>query len=225
MRLVGVVAVALASLAVAEAAPAASPTLLSVGQQDRHPTATFAMPGADDATIAFATAPDRATDGRFLDENVKHLDLLTADEIHLGGWLDSEQLDPGTYYVLLNATDYDCLGDPGCINGFSNMLSLTVPKPSQAFAGRVRAYRYLSTVDLTLTVTPLGQDLPYRVCWPRARKPRRCVRSTVDGYSWNESATNSVEVRKSGMRKRTTFVWYVDGRKVATKRVRIPGSR
>jgi hypothetical protein len=52
--------------------------------------------------------------------------------------------------------------------------------------------------------------------------PRKCVVGTVDGYSWNSAATDTIEVRKRGMRKLTTFTWYVDGRKVASQRVRIP---
>jgi hypothetical protein len=180
------------------------------------------MPGADHAAIYFATKPDRATDGRFLEENVTHFDLLTADEMQSGRWLDDAQLDPATYYVMLNATDFDCLGDPGCLDGFSNMLSLTIPKPDQRYSRSVEVSKYLSTVDLAFTITPLGEDQPYRVCWTPMRKPRKCVRGTVNGYSWNGSATDTLSVRKRGMRKMTTFAWYVDGRKVASKRARIP---
>jgi hypothetical protein len=110
--------------------------------------AAFAMPGADDATIYFATRPDRATDGRFLEENVQHVDLLTRDEIQGGQWLDSDQLDPGDYHVMLSSYDYDCFDDPACMQGFSNMLSLTVPKPASRYRGSVRVYRYLSTAAL-----------------------------------------------------------------------------
>jgi hypothetical protein len=181
------------------------------------------MAGADDATIYFATSSDRATDGRFLEENVKHLDFFTTDEIQAGRWLDSAQLDPGRYYVMLRVTDDDCFSsDPACMDGFSNMLTLTVPKPVPSFRGGVRVYRYLSTVDLRFRVAPLGERLSYRVCWTRVDKPRKCVRSTVDGYSWNNPATDQIEVRKRGMPKRTAFAWYVDGLKVASKRVRIP---
>jgi hypothetical protein len=216
------VAAAVGSLVLAGAAVAATPALLSVGQQSRHPTATFSMPGADFASIYFATSPDRATDGSFLDENVQHLDLLTTDEIQGGRWLDSAQLDPGRYYVMLRATDDDCFGDPACMEGLSNMLTLAVPKPVPSYRGSVRAYRYLSTVDLRFRVAPLGERLRYRVCWTLTDKRRRCVRSTVDGYSWNSAATDQLEVRKRGMPRRTSFAWYVDGRKVASKRVRIP---
>lgn len=214
-----------ACFAMAEAAHAAPPSLVSVEHQERHPAASFAAPGADDATIYFATAPARATDGRFLEENVVHLDLLSSEEIQSGRWLDSERLDPGTYYVLLRAADFDCLDDPNCVSGFSNMLSLTIPKPVSRFRGTAKVYEFLSTVELTLRAAPLGEQLRYRVCWARARLSRRCVSSSLSGYSWDEPATDSVEVRKRGMRQRTTFSWYVGGRKVASKRVRVPGVR
>jgi hypothetical protein len=150
-----------ASLACAGVAGAATPALLGVGEQNRHATANFSMPGADDATIYFATRPDRATDGRFLEENVEHSDFLTTDEIQAGRWLDSGQLDPGRYYVMLRATDYECFGSPACMEGFSNMLTLTVPKPAPRYRASVRVYRYLSTVDLRFRVAPLGERLRY----------------------------------------------------------------
>jgi hypothetical protein len=123
---------------------------------------------------------------------------------------------------MLRATDTDCFGDSPCMEGFSDMLTLAVPKPVASYRGGVRAYRYLSTVDLRLRVAPLGERLRYRVCWTLTDKRRRCVRSTVDGYSWNSAATDQIEVRKRGMPQRTAFAWYVEGRKVASKRVRIP---
>jgi hypothetical protein len=179
------------------------------------------MPGADDATIYFATAPDRATDGRFLEENVKHLDFFTTGEIQGGQWLDSAQLDPGRYYAMVRATDDDCFGDPACMDGFSNMLTLAVPKPIPRYRGGARVYRYLSTVDLRFRVEPLGDRLRYRVCWTLVGKRRKCVRSTVKGYSWNEAATDEIGVTKRDMPKRTTVSWYVNGRRVASKQVRI----
>jgi hypothetical protein len=212
----------LGSLACAATAWGAGPTLLSVGQQNRHPTATFAAPGAEDATIYFATAPDRATDGRFLEENVGHLDLLTTDEIQAGHWLDSAQVDPGRYYVMLRAADYDCFGEPMCVDGFSDMLTLAVPKPVQRYRGGVRVWQYLSTVSVRFRVAPLGERLRYRACWTLVGKRRKCVRRAVSGYSWNSPAEDQIKVRKRGMPRVTTFAWYVDGRRVASKRVRIP---
>jgi hypothetical protein len=205
----------------ADAVASTTPTLARVGQQNRHATADFAAPGADDATIYFATKPDRASDGRFLDENVKDLDILTSDEIQAGHWTNSSQLDPGTYFVMLRASDIDCLGDPNCLDGFSQVLTLTVPVPAQRFRAKVEKLAFTSTVSLGLTVTPLGERLPYRVCWSRIRGPRKCVSGTVDGFSWDASASDSLTVRTRGMRRRTTFTWFVRGRKVASKSVRI----
>ena len=221
MKLAATVGVVLTSLTCAGLAQGAPPTLLSVGQQDRHPTAIFTMPGANYGTIAVADKPDRASDGNFLQENIKQFDILTADEIQTGQWLSEDQLDPGTYYVLLRASTDACPDDPNCTNGYSNVLPLTVPKPRERFSGHVKNYRYLSIVTLTLRVTPLGEHLLYRVCWRLTNKHRKCARGTVDGYSWNSSASDSIDVRKRGMPKRTTFAWYVHGRKVATRRGRI----
>lgn len=211
----------LALPATAAAAEAAAPTLTTVGQRDRHATATFSMPGADDATIYFATKSERATDGSFLEENVEHLDLLTTDEIQAGRWLDEAQLDPGTYHVMLRATDYECIGEPAC-GGFSNVLTLTIPKPAARYRGRVHAYRFLSAVTLGFRAAPLGERRPYRVCWRLVGGRRKCVRGALRGDSWNSPAEDELSVRKSGMGRVERFVWYVDGSKVASKRARIP---
>jgi hypothetical protein len=208
------------SLAASGTAHAAPPTLSSIDSDNRHPVATFAAPGADSVTLYFASSPERSTDGSFLQENIVDLDFLTTDEIQGGYWYGGSQLDPGTYYVLLNAScpSYE---NPNCTEGFSTLATLTVPKPPMVFQGKVTAYRYLTSVDLSLTVTPLGEALPYRVCWTKANRRRKCVRGTVDGYSWNSSGQDTLDVRKRGMRKVTRFSWYVGGRRVATKRVRI----
>jgi hypothetical protein len=212
------VAVAAAALAVVGTAAASQPpTLLSVAQTNRHPSATFSIPGADDATIYLADKPDRATDGSFLQENVKEVGLLTTDEIQRGSWLDSSQIDPGLYYVLLRATDYDCIGQPTCLDGYSNMLTLTVPKPRLSYRASVRAYHYLHEAALTLRVSPLGERLPYKVCWRLRNNRRRCLASAVAGYSWNSSAEDQVSVRLRGLARRTTFRWYVHGSLIATK--------
>ena len=205
------------ALALPGAAAAQPPVLLGVTQQNLHPAATFSAPGADDATIYMATKPDRATDGSFLRENIIDLDFLTADEIQRGSWAYESQLNPGTYYVLLNATDYDCIGQPTCLNGYSNVLELNVPKPQQAYRGGVHVLHYVHLAYLTLSVKPLGELLPYKVCWRLKNKKRRCVKGSVEGYSWAQSASDDVTVGLRGMARRTTFTWYVRGRKVATR--------
>jgi hypothetical protein len=183
----------------------------------RHPTTQFSIPGADLATIYFATKPDRASDGSFLQENITDLDLLTDAEIQSGSWTYESQLNPGTYYVLLNATDFDCIGQATCLAGYSNMLTLNVPKPAQTYRGSVSVLHYVHIAYLTLRVKPLGELLPYKVCWRLKNKTRRCVKAKVDGYSWNDSASDDVTVGFRGMAKRTTFTWYVLGRKVAVR--------
>jgi hypothetical protein len=203
-------------------AQAAAPDLFSVGQQDRHSTGTFSAPGADDATVYIATAPDLGTDGRFLEENVEDLVILTSDEIASGSWLSSDQLEPGDYFVMLRAFDFDCVGEPECLDGFSSVLPLTVPKPAQKFTRKVT--RLFSTLYLKLTIAPLGGDQPYRLCWHKANYQRKCLRSTVNGYDWNEAASDEISIgarAQRAMRSRTTFSWYVDGNRVASKRVRI----
>lgn len=215
--LIGIVAL----VAVGAAQGATAPTLASVGQQNRHPTATFGpLTGVDSVTIYFASKPDRASDGSFLQENIKDDALLTDDEIAAGSWLYESQLDPGLYYVMARASDYECYQNPNCIDGFSNMLTLTIPKPEQRYSARVQLLRYIRIAYLTFTVRPLGEKLPYRVCWTLTRGSR-CVRATVDGYSWDDPASDLRRISMRKMRKVTTFSWYVNGQRVALKRVRI----
>jgi hypothetical protein len=217
-RLAVTIATALAALGFPGTAFAAPPKLLSVGQQNRHPTATFSAPGADFATMYLATKPDRGSDGHFLDENVKESDFLTSDEIQRGAWLDTSQVDPGLYYVMLEATQFCYPPDPACTEGFSSVLTLEVPKPSSTFRGHVGpVFRFIRIVYVDLTVRPLGERLRYRVCWPLRTKKRRCASGVVVGYSWNSSASDSLSLSMRGMAKRTTFTWYVNGRRVAAK--------
>lgn len=145
---------------------------------------------------------------------------MTTDEIQRASWVDESQIDPGTYYVMMNASDddYACYELPKtCIRGYSNMLTLRVPKPQQTYRGSVHVWRYSHVADLTLRVRPLGESLPYKVCWRLKSGQRRCVGGKVDGYSWNAAADDEVTVRLRGMKNQTTFTWYVRGRKVAAK--------
>jgi hypothetical protein len=203
-------------------AQAAAPALFSVDQRDRHSTGTFSTPDADSVTVYIATKPDQGSDGRFLSENMTDSIFLTDDEIAAGSWLGSDQLDPGSYYVMLNAYDYDCYDDPACLDGFSSVLPLTVPKPAQKFTRKVT--RPFQTLYLKLTIAPLGDPQPYRLCWLKANRQSKCLRSTVDGYDWNGAASDEISIgvrAQRAMLSRTTFSWYVAGKRVASKRVRI----
>jgi hypothetical protein len=97
------------------------------------------------------------------------------------------------------------------------MLTLNVPKPPKTYRGSVEVLHYVHIVSLTLHVTPLGEKLPYKVCWRLKTKRLRCVSGSVNGYSWNSSAEGELSVRLRGMGTQTTFVWYVRSRKVAAK--------
>jgi hypothetical protein len=226
LALLGMVAVVLAFASSADAAP---PTLSSVSQQDRHPAATFSAPRADLATIYLSSKPDRSTDGSFLQENIKETDLLTDSEIQSGRWTDENQVDPGTYWVMLNASpDFDAcyiLGtgtfDPACANGFSNVLTLVVPKPPIRYAGQATAYRYLRRASLRLTATPLGERQPYRVCYRLKSGRTQCLVGVLQGYSWNSSASDTRTVATRNLPTIATFTWYVGGAKVATRRARV----
>ena len=215
-------------LAFSGAALAVPPTLNTVGQQDRHPTASFSAPRADFASIYLSSKPDRATDGSFLQENIKELDSLTDSEIQSGRWVDENQIDPGTYWVILSASPdfgacylYDSGGfDPACADGFSNVLTLTVPKPTIHYTAGVTAYRYSRLALLELRANPLGERVPYRVCYRLKNHALRCLNGALDGYGWNSSASDSLTVSTRSLPTIATFSWYVGGSKVATKRAR-----
>jgi hypothetical protein len=222
-------AVLFAALISVSSAAAVPPTLLSLAVQDRHPTATFSAPRAGSATIYFASKPDRATDGGFLQENITNLDILTDSEIQSGRWFFENQLDPGTYYAMIRASpDFDTcwisdIGgyDPACADGFSNVVPLTVPRPAIRYTARVFAYRYSRVALLQLTANPLGEDQPYRVCFRTSSKRVRCARGNLNGFSWSAPATDSLTVSTRGLPRVTTFTWYVAGKKVAARRARV----
>jgi len=219
-----------ASLVFVSSASAQPPVLSSVTvSTDRHPSAQFSAPKASDATVYFASKPDRGTDGGFYSENIVASDFLTADEIQAGSWTYSDQLDPGTYYVMLNADpDFDlCYDsntgnyDPSCADGYSNVVTLTVPTPQIRYTAGVTVYRYSKEADLRLKATPLGVNQHYRVCYLTRAKKRRCVSGTLDGYSWDSPGSDEMFVSTRKLSARTTFTWYVGSRAVAKKRVKV----
>jgi hypothetical protein len=205
--------------AFASPAQAMPPVLTGLSQTDRHPAATFRAAGADYVTIRFATSPAQATDGSFLTENVKYSDSFTTDEIQAGLWTGESQLDPGHYWAMLDADDFGCPEAPDCTSGHSNVMELEIPVPVQRYIGSVDVFRYVRVIYLHLTVTPLGDRLPYRVCWQRANRRQLCVSSAVAGYSWSADASDTVRVRLRGMSRMTTFSWYVGQQRVASRRV------
>jgi hypothetical protein len=220
---------AIAALVLVATAVSVPPTLTSVGVQDRHPLAMFSAPKSDFASFYVATRPDRATDGSFLNENVEVSDILTASEIQAGRWAYESQIPPGTYYVLLLALpDYDaCLisdqgdYDPSCADGYSAVMPLMVPRPAARYAASARVMRSQKRVELRFRVTPVGDRLPYRVCYRLTNEQRRCLAGAVEGFDWNSGASDTLSLTTRRLPRLTTFTWLVSGKAVAVKRVRI----
>jgi hypothetical protein len=212
-------------------ANAAPPSLVSVGHESRHPTAAFSAPRADDVTIYLASKPDRATDGRFLEENVEAIDFMTDAEIQAGRWLDSSRIEPGTYYVMLLAypesscvsyppPNYQRVVDPSCADGFSNIMTVTIPKPviryrvsfSRGFIG-----------SFTIRASHSGEAIPYKLC-SRDLAKRRCLRGTIGSLDWDSPNSDTRYLSASDFRKRvyckwgrrTRMTWFVRGRRVGS---------
>jgi hypothetical protein len=211
----------LAAVGMTGRAQAATPTLVSVGHERMHPTASLSAPGATDVTVYISSRPDRATDGHFLSENSADIDFLTADEVATGRWMDADQLKPGTYWVMLSASTFPCPEGTDCVEGFSNVLELRIAKPKQRFKARIKR-GYIGTFELK--ITPAGETVPYKLCW-NAAKGRKCKTGSVLGTDWNDSASDpiflAVDDLKLGHRTKVTFKWYVRGKRVAKKTVRI----
>jgi hypothetical protein len=226
VRAAGVCLAILVTLAVtATSALAVPPAITAVGQQDRHPTVSFAAPRADSVTVYVASKPDRATDGAFLRENVVESGFLTDSEIQSGQWLDSSQIDPGAYFVMLKASldytscvsydpnTYASINDPSCADGFSAVVPLTVPTPNTTYTVKTELLKNIRIVYLTLTGNPLGVKVPYQLCWkqPTGKKKtltKRCLSATLGGYSWSDDATDLLRISTKGMTRRTKFTWY-----------------
>lgn len=216
-------AIVVATLAIPAAASAYfAPSLGSVAvSADRHPTATFSAPGAEDATIYLATNPNRATDGRFFDEHTKYTDTLTLAEIQGGRWFYEGQIDPGTYYVMLRAYCWR-YEDTNCADGFSSVVPLTVPLPTIRYITRIGSLFRGISVYPAIRASVLGTDKQYRVCYISTARRQRCVGGTINGYSWNESASDEIRIAVTrAMPTVTTFTWFVEGRVVGRRTVRV----
>jgi hypothetical protein len=225
---VKVLASALVALAFAGTANAVPPEINGLGHQDRHPRATIAAPRAAMVTIYIASKPDQGSDGRFFSENVEEIDFLTDSEIQTGVWLSEEQLDPGTHYVMLNASaDFGSCYisstgtyDPACADGNSAVVRLVVPKPPSRYSTNFRRYSALGQLSLVLRATRLGENQAYRLCYRLRTRRRVCLRGTLNGFDWNRSAKDSLTVSTRRLARRTAFTWYVGKRRIAARKVR-----
>lgn len=224
-------AAVIGTLVFAGTANAVPPAFNSVSQQNRHPTASFYAPRAGSVTITLASKPDRGTDGSFLRENVEDIDFFTDSEIQTGSWLYERQIDPGTYYTMLEATPepgcttfppptFTRAVDPGCSDGFSAVVALVIPKPASRYSVTVRRYTFLRQFTLTLAARPLGETRPYRVCYRLKSKRRVCLRGTLNGFDWNDRAEDDLTISTRKLAVLTTFTWYAGNRKVASRTIR-----
>jgi hypothetical protein len=209
-----------------EMASAAAPRLELVSESNRHPDATFLAPRASDATVYIANNPTRASDGRFLDENVVAIDFLTAAEISNGYWSYEDQIDPGSYWVLLRAEASSGCGYPpdySCADGYSGVLELSVERPTTRFSVTTTLYKNIGLLDLNLKGSPLGVKQLYSVCWRDRSRRKRCKNGTLHGSSWNSAAEDQVTISTAKLVRRTLFTWRErggGGRVLKSKRVR-----
>lgn len=164
-------------------------------------------------------------------KNVRVVDLLTDSEIQAGRWLDSDRIDPGVYYAMLRADaeascvsypppNYQRVVDPSCADGFSNILSVTIPKPRVRY--RVSVERGFIG-SFTIRAGTSGEAIPYRLCSPDLAR-RRCLRGTIDGIGWDSPSSDTLYMTATDFKKRvyckwgrkTTVTWYVRGRAVGS---------
>lgn len=215
------------SLCAAAPALAVPPAIEVADQEDGHVAVSFSAPRADLVSVSIASEPDRGTDGRFLSENVVTMDFFTDSEIQSGLWFDSDRIDPGSYFVMLNATrdfttcdrydsNYNTVIDPSCADGFSTVEPLTIPTPKTKYAVKTDVLKNIRIAYLTLTGTPLGTERHYQVCWkqPSGKEKtlkKKCVTGTLSGYSWSSDASDLLRISTKGMTKRTKFTWYTRG--------------
>ena len=224
---------ALASLIVAGSAQAAdTPMLVSVGQQNGHPQATFGpLYGVDSLNVLIATKPDRGSDGNFLQENTLygHSGFLTDREIAFRSWRSESRLEPRA--LLRHGSQLE----PRLLDDLGSELQW---RPLQHL-GRAHADGSEAGAEAEVSDTRERPALHRRRVpdHERVAARRRCEaalpglldsvagkplpRSTVSGHSWYSPASDFLSVSLRKMRKLTTFTWYVDGRVVSVKRVRI----
>lgn len=232
----GLVFLAAVAAAAALAAPAAAvaPTLLSVTSHNGWVVATFSSPRSWLGTLYLATDPTLVDDGAHFAHPVGELDITDAELA--AGRADAAdhtsefgaRVDPGTYWALLSVTaqndckDADLHIDPSCANGGSNLLQVTIGKPTARYRALV-TYFEGGIIVLELQVARSGERKAYTVCWHRRNGKQVCRGNTIEGGGWwsnDFDGQSAVQASRRGLAKFTRFVWTVDGKVVASKRVR-----
>jgi hypothetical protein len=209
-------------------APAAAvpPSISAVVVSGRVPVVTFVAPNAGSATLVIASKPDRLSDGSFVAPNVVVSAVLPRSALQSGTWTYHARLDPGDYFVLLKTTaDPAACGsagpgdnvDPSCADGPSPVASFTVPVPRIRYEVYAKPYLGGRIVRLGLLAEALGVPQTYKVCYRIRSKALRCAVSRLDGYHWNQSTSDIVTVDGRPLARSTTFTWFVDGAKIASR--------
>jgi hypothetical protein len=209
------------------------PSLESVSQQGGHVSITFSAPDADFVTVHVASSPEQGSDGAFFSENIVQTDILTDDEIASASWLSDQRLNPGQYWVSVDATpDLEtCMLDdgsisPSCADGYSNVETITIPRPTTRYrAFESDMFANIGIVYVDLKATPLGDNEDVKLCYRvtvHERSVRRCLNRQLDGYDWSDSVDDTARLSTRGMAKREVFTWSLASRAIAHLTVQVP---
>jgi hypothetical protein len=186
-----------AALFVPKAALAAPPTLVAVGHDKQHPTASWRLPpGVESQLIEFATDPALGTDGSFVFENIVLEDLVEAGQT---SYTSSErQLKTGvTYYVHVSGIDWPCFFVFACpVREWSNVLTLGIPNIAPVLQSRRwSSSRVLRSGSARLQVCDDAGDFRVIVGQQRIRRGKIVARATtVVGDDLRASGCGSLSV-------------------------------
>jgi hypothetical protein len=181
----------LAALALAPAALAAPPSLVTVAQTGGRATVTWTLPTAGQAwTMEIANAPAVDSDGYFVADNVVDTDVFIDSRTT---WTSDEVLDPGTYYVHLSGWDKNCSTCP--IPEWSTVKTLTVAASAGTPAGGSTAPTTTPTTTPTATAPTADPPAsttgtaPSSTSQPDAPAPTASVAPAVAGSGTVSAAT------------------------------------
>ena len=221
-----------AAVIFASPAVAAPPVLTAVGQTNRHPTATWTLPaGVKSRLVEIATDPASRPDGYFSGESVKATDGLEDGQTN---WVYKAQLEPGTYYVHIGGFDEGCYLRRGMcpIPEFSQVMTLEIPSPRYQASTRTihpHALRlpgnwtYLGdTLKLRFRNANAATDdsQTYTLCNTTARG-RACRSRKLVARSWDTFRLRITRAVARRSRQYIAFTWWVEGRVVARRRVKM----
>lgn len=152
-----------------------------------HPIFTWSVPGNEESdAIYIANKPDTTPEGKFFDENVADLDLLTNNEQQ---WSPSSPLYAGAYWWLVWSHDRNTFQSLySTPSGFTVAPSLTLLPAS------TRRYLNLHWLDVTVRWTANVHTLTAKV---------RLLRRGKTVWSRSEGEDNLV-----GSPGSTSFTWY-----------------